>query len=62
MLTPTLQIHAGGAHHKECKANRQPRSRGIAIQPSSFYGAEEPAGGGGPGDCVGGRQDSAQTV
>lgn len=55
------QIHAGGAHLEESEANGQPRSRGLAVQPSIFDGSEG-ASGGGPGECPGGRQGSAQTV
>lgn len=50
----TPQIHAGGAHLKERDANRQPRSRGVAIERTSLLGSEEPAGGAGPRDCAGG--------
>lgn len=59
-LWPT-QIHAGGAHHKESEANGQPRSCGLAVQPGIFDGSEG-ASGGGPGECPGGRQGSAQAV
>lgn len=45
-LSTIHQNDARGAHRKECEANRQPRSCGIAIQPSGLDGSEEPAGGG----------------
>lgn len=56
------QIHARGAHIKECETNRQPWSHSLTIQPTGLSGSKGPAGAGGTGECSGGCQVSAQTV
>lgn len=58
----SFQVHAGGAYLEECDANRQSSNRGVAIQPTSLYGSEEPAGRGGQGECAQGCQESSQAV